>query len=441
MNYLNVDEVDSALKGLAAAYAGISELIELPNKTAEGRTCHALRIGEHPTANAVLFTGCAHAREWGGAEICVYFAADLLEAYNDGAGLAYGGKVFSWLTIASIVRNLNVIVFPCVNPDGRKFDQEHDALWRKNRNPKDSNGDPSRVGVDINRNHSFLWDFKKAFAVGAFGSLASDEPQDDVYHGSAPDSEPETRNVHWLLDTYRFTRWYVDIHSSSGDVLFSWGNDVNQSDTPSMNFRNPAYDGQRGVSGGYGEYITSVDQTLVHGTAQRVCNAINAVRGGHYDAKQSVFLMATSTTISFPTSGAADDYAYSRHFTDCTKRKVYAFTLEFNYTTGDARKDFHPLWPEMERIVPEIDAGLVELCAAAAPAWIPPWVAAWRRLWPWEIWDSMAHRVLPIIRPVLERLVGRRGIGLRAGHNGGEVKETDAGDHGQRGRPPRGRAG
>ena len=47
MSYLNVDEVESALQGLAAAYPGTAELITLPNQTIEGRTCHALRIGEH----------------------------------------------------------------------------------------------------------------------------------------------------------------------------------------------------------------------------------------------------------------------------------------------------------------------------------------------------------------------------------------------------------
>jgi murein tripeptide amidase MpaA len=410
VSYLNVDEVESALKSLALAYPGTSELIELPYKTVEGRTSHALRIGLDPTSDAVLLTGCAHAREWGGAEICVYLAADLLEAHATGTGLAYGGKTFSPLTIAAIVGRLNVIVFPCVNPDGRKFDQEHDALWRKNRNPADSGGNPSRVGVDINRNHSFLWDFRTAFAPGALasGSLASDDPGNVLYHGSAPDSEPETRNVHWLLDRHRFTRWCVDIHSYAGDMLFSWGDDLDQSDTPSMTFLNPTWNGQRGVDGGYGEYITSDDRTLVQGTAQRVCDAINAVRGGHYEAKQSVFLLATDTKISYPTSGAVDDYAYSRHFADCTRRKVYAFTLEFGYWTGDSRSSFHPPWPEMEQIVAEVDAGLVELCAAATPAWVPPWMAAWRRLWPWEIWDPMIRQLEPVIRPLLESLLGRR---------------------------------
>jgi murein tripeptide amidase MpaA len=414
VSYLNVEEVESALKGLAQQYPTVAALIELPYKSIEGRTCHALRIGTSAVSDGVLFTACAHAREWGGADICVYFAADLLEAYTAGTGLGYGGKVFSAGTIASIVTKLSVLVFPCVNPDGRKFDQAHpSALWRKNRNPKDSGGDPGRIGVDINRNHSFLWDFRTAFAPGAVttfaGTLASDDPGNVLYHGSAPDSEPETRNIHWLLDTSRFVRWCMDIHSYGPDVLFSWGDDVDQSDTPSMNFLNSAWDGQRGLDGGYGEYIDSRDRSIVEGAAQRVCNTINTVRGGSYEAKQSVFLQATSTTISYPTSGAVDDYSYSRHWADCTRGKVYGFTLEFYHWTGDSQTSFHPPWPEMEQIVAEIDAGMVEFCLAAVPRFVPPWYVEFRRLWPWQIWDPLARLVEPIVRPLVERfLTGSR---------------------------------
>jgi hypothetical protein len=175
-----------------------------------------------------------------------------------------------------------------------------------------------------------------------------------------------------------------------------------------MNFQNADYDGQRGVQCGYGEFIPSSDRTLVQGTAQRVCDAINSVRGGHYEARQSVYVGRPDPTF-YPTSGAAPDYCSSRHFVDCTRRKVYGFTLEFNDRLGDAWTRFHPPWPEMEQIVEEIDAGLVEFCSAAAPRWIPPWIVAWRRVWPWEIWDPMARRLDAVIRPVLTSILGEPG--------------------------------
>jgi murein tripeptide amidase MpaA len=408
VTYLNVVEVESALAGLAAAYPTLCKLISLPNPTIEGRGTHALQIGD-VSADAVLFTGCAHAREWGGAEICIYFAADLLEAYTARTGVVYGGKSFSASTVRRIVDNLNVVVFPCVNPDGRAFDQLHDALWRKNRNPASSGGDPNRVGVDINRNHDFLWDFRTDFAPGAMstGTLASDDPVSDLFHGTAAESEPETRNVRWLLDTYRFTRWYVDIHSYTGDLLYSWGDDLNQSDDTTMNFRNPGWNGQRGVPGGYAEYIPAADLTTAQGAAQRVVDAINAVHSGHYVSLQSVSLWGSPGAVTYPTSGASDDYAYSRHFADCIKGRVLAFTLEFGYAASDFRTSFHPPWADMQQIVLEIDAGMFELCAAAAPSFRWPWFVLFRRLWPWQIWDPMTRFLDAFVRQILGAIRSR----------------------------------
>ena len=415
MSYLNTDEVSSALRALATKYPGLSELIELPNRSHEGRVSLALRVGKWRGADGVLFTGCQHAREWGGADACVYFAADLLEAYTKGTGLQYGAQWFSRLNVESIFEGVSVVVFPCVNPDGRTYDQAHDALWRKNRNPADSGGDPNRIGVDVNRNHDFLWDFRRAFdpVAAQLATLASDDPASDQYHGGAPGSEPETRNVQWLLDQYRFMRWYVDIHSYEGDLLYSWGDDSDQSTTPSMNFLNHAHDGQRGVFGGYGEYIPSEDLTTARGTAQRVVDAMNAVRSGRYVALQSVSLWGSPGSVTYPTSGAADDYAFGRHRADCTKGKVYAFTLEFGFRQTDTRSSFHPPWPEMAEIVKEVDAGMVELCLVAAPIWIPPWQKAWRWLFPWQIWDPMIRffgRILIAVLNVfgISRAFGRQ---------------------------------
>ncbi len=410
MSYLNVDEVNSALSALATTYPGLTELIALPDASVEGRRSYALRIGMNPNTDGVLFTGCAHAREWGGADACVYFAADLLEAYTQGTGLQYGTRWFAPASVKSIVERITVVVFPCVNPDGRAFDQQHDALWRKNRNPAAAGGDPSRIGVDVNRNHPFLWDFRRKFAPNANpGTLASDDPANELFHGAAANSEPETRNVHWLLDRYRFMRWYVDIHSFDGDVLYAWGDDLDQSTTPSMSFLNNAYDGQRGVAGGYGEYIASADLTIARGAAQRVVETMGAVRGKPYVATQSVSLWGSQGSVSYPVSGTAADYAFSRHSADCTKRKVYAFTMEFGFEAASSRDGFHPPWPEMAEIVKEVDAGMLELCLVATPAWVPPWKILWRRLFPWQIWDPMVRAIGGAIRELSARLhVGSR---------------------------------
>jgi murein tripeptide amidase MpaA len=343
----------------------------LPNQTPEGRTCHALRLGKKGTqkAKGILFTACQHAREWGGAEICIYFAADLLEAYLANAGLQYGNKSFSAADVQRIINEMDVFIFPCVNPDGRHFSQTQNPLWRKNRNPAHSNGDPSCVGVDLNRNYDWLWNFQQDFdpSVTNTFSIASSNPCDfQVYHGPAPHSEPESKNLVWLLDTFPHIQWLMDIHSYTGTVLHPWGDAPNQTVDSGMNFLNPAYDGKRGVDDvqQYGEYIAENDLHTYWQVAHLVRDAIGAVRGQWYAVGQSYYLVvAGGNNTIYPTSGTVDDYAFSRHIADGAKSRVYGFTVEFGL-----EPDFHPPWNEMEQIISDVDAGLVEFCLEAEPA-------------------------------------------------------------------------
>jgi murein tripeptide amidase MpaA len=200
MPYMNVVEVESALIALASTYPAFCQLITLPNLTIEGRTTHAVRLGSKPanTVDAYYLTGGVHAREWGSCEILINVATDLCEAYSGGTGIGYGGKYFSAAEVRALMEQINIIVFPCVNPDGRDYSQASasQALWRKNRDTAGSGGDPTKVGVDINRNQDFLWDFNTDFAPAAINVyLASTDQTQDTYHGSLPQSEPETLNI------------------------------------------------------------------------------------------------------------------------------------------------------------------------------------------------------------------------------------------------------
>ena len=98
MAYLNVDEIESALQNLAAAYSPLTELITLPNTTHESRRSRCLRIGSDASQHGVLVLGGVHAREWVPPDALVFFAADLLEAYTEGTGLGYGGRYSSVLS-------------------------------------------------------------------------------------------------------------------------------------------------------------------------------------------------------------------------------------------------------------------------------------------------------------------------------------------------------
>ncbi|HEY5156141.1 MAG TPA: M14 family zinc carboxypeptidase [Acidimicrobiales bacterium] len=354
MPYLNVDEVESALIGLADAYPAICELIVLPNPTIDGRTTRAVRIGKFGAADrdAFLVTGGVHAREWGSCEIAINVAADLCEAYVNGTGIGYGGAYFASTEVCALIEGANLVVFADVNPDGRHFSQTTEALWRRNRNPVDSGGNASCIGVDLNRNQDFLWDFPVHFDAGSGVNTSADPCSlSQTYRGSAPTSEPETKNVVWLMDAYPRIRWYLDLHSHGQDILHSWGDDENQSTDASKNFANAAFDGQRGVAGdAYGEYIPSSDSTAVIHIATAFHDQLLAVRGKDYSVEPAYSL--------YPTSGANDDFAYSRSFVDPSKNPIYSYTVEWG-------TEFQPPWPEMELVVADVSAGILGFCLEA----------------------------------------------------------------------------
>jgi murein tripeptide amidase MpaA len=354
MSYLNVKEAQSAIFSLSETYPDLSKVIDLPNKSIEGREIQALLIGKNKddiSKNSVLFTGSVHAREWGGTDICVYFAADILEAYSKGTGLKYGNQYFEARQIKKTVDDLNLILLPVVNPDGKDYSQSdpNSRLWRGNRNLNNS----ECFGVDINRNYDLLWDFRNFFSADALVAT-SDDPCDSrqTYRGDSAFSEPETRNVRWLFEEYKGIRYYVDIHCAIGAIYYCWGIDQNQMTDPEMNLVNPYYNGKRGVEDDhYGEYVPSQDHDQAKYLATSFSDALKAVRGTVYTVGQSFDLYATS--------GAGDDYAYSRHIVENKKNKIFGFTVEFG------KDDFQPPWEEMERIIVEVSSGMLALCYSA----------------------------------------------------------------------------
>lgn len=392
MTFLNVVEVESALTALASAYPTMAELITLPFFSAEGRQTHAIRIGSRQCyRRTVLIISGTHAREWGGPDICVNLVTDLLEAWKGGTGLIYGGTSFSAAQMQAILDGVDLIVYPDINPDGRYYSQNVYSMWRKNRNPASSGGQASRVGIDVNRNYDFLWNFPVTFAPGAVsaGTLASTDPGSDLFHGTGPFSEAETLNVRWLFQQFPEISRFIDVHSYGGDILHPWGDDENQSVVPGMNFINAIWNGQRGLKGDtYREFINSPDLTSLQAAGDIMSSAIAGVRGQVYEVAQSFFLPGWTT---YPTSGASDDWAFSRHYSDPSKPKVLGYTIEFNNTWT-----FFPPWSEMENIILDVDAGLVAFCLDAAPkiqrylhwCWWRNWLylVFWRRLFPPEIW-------------------------------------------------------
>lgn len=355
---MNVDEIGSAIEGLVNEY-GIPTF-DVPNATAEGSGGKGGMTGPaNPDAYHVFFAAGVHARERGGPDNLIYFIADLLFAQKHSTGLTYGARSFSHADVIKALKT-GIVFFPLVNPDGVRFDQKTDSLWRKNRNPADAApGNDATIGVDVNRNYDFLWDFRRHFSPAATSAttLASDDPGIETYHGRHAFSEAESRNVAWIFDKFARIRWFMDIHSAAGDVLFNWGDDDNQLNDPSIGFMNAGWDGKRGIVGDaqYREWIDEGDYGRISNASRRVAQAMVAVGGRSYLPLQAVGL--------FPTSGASDDYAYSRHRVDATRNKVHGFTMEFGYATN-----FYPTLAEYHDSIKDTGAGLMEFCLAASDA-------------------------------------------------------------------------
>jgi hypothetical protein len=188
-------------------------------------------------------------------------------------------------------------------------------------------------------------------------------PSKETYYGSAPKSEPETRNVIWLLDEFPQIEWLLDIHSYGGDVLCSWGDAPNQNSRPDMTFHNRRFDQQRGTDdvSRYGENVDRDDEWRMREAVSAVTDAVSRVRDQDYTGKQAFYLTVPgSGNLTFPTSGTVDDYAYSRHIVDGWATKVLGFTVEFGLAS-----DFHPPCEEMEKSVLDVSAGMVAFCVQA----------------------------------------------------------------------------
>jgi murein tripeptide amidase MpaA len=355
-NILNVQEIESGLKALATVY-GI-ETFAAPYTTYEGRSTLGGKVGGSGNDTySVYINAGIHARERGGPDNLLYFISDLLYADKNGLGLTYGNVSY---TADDVSRALGtgVVFVPLSNPDGVAYDQSSNSCWRKNRKPVTA----SAYGVDLNRNFDFLWDFTTAFAPAVRSGVASESPLSETYHGTAAFSEPETQAMKWVLDTYTGVEWFLDLHSDAGVVLYSWGSDDNQSTDPDMNFLNAAYDGKRGVSPDrtgrvYEEYTPQAEWDVNKATATSIGAAMNKAAGRSYDVEQANEL--------YPTSGASDDYSYSRHFATPGLSSIHAFTVEFGFSSGNSC-GFYPTAAGYRSSLLETNAGFMELLLAAA---------------------------------------------------------------------------
>lgn len=361
---LNVKEVKSALKGLRREFKDQVELFEPPFETHEGRTFPAAVVGENPR---VFIMSGIHARERGGPDNVIYFLADLLAAKRAGTGVTYGDKEYSAEDVETAL-SAGVVVIPLTNPDGVAYDQETDSCWRKNRNPDSAvNATNGRdIGIDLNRNYDFVWDFEQAFHPDT--DPASNDPRSETFCGTAPASEPETEAVVWTLDRYKNITWFMDLHSYGPSILYAWGDDDASTENPEQNFVNPDFDGKRGLVGGedpedaqYKEYFIPDDLTLETNVTDSMIASMLDAGGAQYTNYPAVGLYATS--------GASNDYAMGRYYGKkaCGSSRMFGLTMEFGAPSESFPScPFYPDGDEFHRNVRQVGAGFMEMMLLAA---------------------------------------------------------------------------
>jgi carboxypeptidase T len=352
MPYLTVTQVEDALLAASTgSFSSFAQLVPLPNLTWDNRLCHAIKVGNStdPRRPAVLFLGGVHGNEWGTPDILINLIGQLTTAYKAHTGITFGTRAFAASDIRTIVETIDLVVFPQVNPDGRDHSLAADETWRKNRRTTAPNS-AACPGVDINRNFDIVWNFQTYFSPAYLPHTSANPCEYQVYHGPAAFSEPESRNVKWLIDNFAHIRFFIDLHAGGGrSIRYRWGLDEIQSVDPSMNFQNPAYDFQRGVgSDPYKEYFSPTDLATSLTLANNVCSAIQMVKGTLYTAQ--------SSSSPYSASGTVDDYAYSRHLVDPSKAKVISFTIECG-------PDSHPAsYLDMQDIIADVTCGLLAFC-------------------------------------------------------------------------------
>lgn len=299
-----------------------------------------VRAGTGDDRRGVLLVGGVHARELMNPDALIELAVALIVSYRNGSDIVLGGRVWPAADVKVLMETLDIYIVPCTNPDGRHHVMTVDDLWRKNRR---DNPQTTCDGVDLNRNCDLLW--------GVAQGQTSCSPCSDVFAGSAAFSEPETRNVKFLLDTRRID-CFVDVHSYSELVLYPWGHVRTQTTDSTKRFTTlPTGTCKPIIDSAYQEYMTPRDQQRFQTVAQRIVTAIAGVRGRAYTPQTGFGL--------YGTTGTHSDYAYARHIADPNTRKTYGYTFETGPWVGNARDSFHPADPEPIKL--DAKSGLLAL--------------------------------------------------------------------------------
>ena len=197
------------LAATAARFPKIAKLVTI-GTSVRGTPIQAIKLtkgarnvpdGARPS---VLYAGAQHAREWITPEMNRRLMHHLVNGYGTDQ------------TITRVLDTTEVWILPVANVDGYDFTfTEGNRLWRKNL--RDNNGDgqiTSGDGVDLNRNFAEKW--------GYDNEGSAEDPADETYRGTGPNSEPETKALNSLFQKVGF-EFFVNYHSAAELLLYGIG--------------------------------------------------------------------------------------------------------------------------------------------------------------------------------------------------------------------------
>ncbi|XP_042314677.1 mast cell carboxypeptidase A-like [Sceloporus undulatus] len=247
---------------IAKKYPKLVSRIKIGN-TFENRSMYLLKIGKQRNPKKAIFMDCGiHAREWISPAFCQWFVKEATRTYGKDGNMT------------NILDNMNFYVVPLFNIDGYVWSWTQNRFWRKNRSNASSS---TCIGVDLNRNFDAAW-----------GTIdASKNPCEEIYCGSSPESEPETKAVTTFIRSHLSSiKAYLTIHSYSQMLLFPYGY----------------------------TYDKTPNYKELKELAREAAKAIASLYGKKYT-------YGTSAATIYPSSGCSDDWAYDQGI-------KYSFTFE-----------------------------------------------------------------------------------------------------------------
>ncbi|MDQ8164206.1 MAG: M14 family zinc carboxypeptidase, partial [Gemmatimonadota bacterium] len=175
--------------------------VDTIGRSYEGRPIFALKVGQagdSPQRPNVIFIATYHAREWAATEMALRLVRFLAAPPGTDARRD------------SLAQSRDIWVIPVANPDGYQYTFTNERLWRKTRSPQ-ANGN---IGVDMNRNHTVSWGLDNQ---GSSGEAAS-----EIFRGTSPASEVETRSIESFLAAHPPVA-AVSYHTFAGLIIYPPG--------------------------------------------------------------------------------------------------------------------------------------------------------------------------------------------------------------------------